>query len=54
MAGFRNWIKIQEMMGSVGSIVSCSDLKNKNFQIQGALSNLKCGKKEKTQKMRFN
>lgn len=35
------------MMGSVGSIVSCKDLNNKNFQIQGALSNLGCVKKRK-------
>lgn len=54
MSGFREWIKIEEMMGSVGSIVSCSDLKNKNFQVQGALSDMKCKKKEKTRKMRFN
>jgi hypothetical protein len=48
--GFKQWL---EMMGSVGSIVSCKDLRNKDFQIQGALSNLKCPKKEKTQKMSF-
>lgn len=42
------------MMGSVGSIVSCGDLKNGNFRVQGALSDLKCRKKEKTRKMRFN
>lgn len=55
MDGFRKWIsKIEEMTGSAGSIVSCGDLKNKDFQIQGALSDLKCRKKEKTSKMRFN
>lgn len=57
MKSFREWLggRIKnEMMGSVGSIVSCGDLKNKNFQIQGSLSNLKCGKKEKTLKMRLN
>jgi hypothetical protein len=57
MAAFADWIKnrkINEMMGSVGSIVSCRDLKNKNFQIQGSLSNMGCKKKEKTLKMRFN
>jgi hypothetical protein len=48
--GFRQWL---EVMGSVGAIVSCKDLKNPNFQIQGALSNLGCVKKEKTAKMRF-
>lgn len=36
---------IREMMGSVASIVSCKDLKNRNFQVQGALSNLKCGRR---------
>lgn len=35
------------MMGSVGSMVSCKDINNKNFQIQGALSNLGCGKRRK-------
>lgn len=34
------------MMGSVNSIVSCKDLNNKNFIVQGALSNLKCKKKK--------
>ena len=48
--GFKQWL---EMMGSVGAIVSCRDLKNPNFQIQGALSDMKCRKKEKTLKMRF-
>lgn len=57
MVGFSDWIKskkLDEMMGSVGLIVSCRDLKNRDFQIQGALSNLKCRKREKTKKMRFN
>lgn len=57
MRGFADWIKskkLNEMMGSVGSIVSCKDLKNKNFQIQGAMSDLNCRKKEKMRKMRFN
>lgn len=44
---FKEWMKIREMMGSVGSIVSCRDLKNKNFQVQGALSNLKCGRRKR-------
>lgn len=48
--GFKQWL---EMMGSVGAIVHCKDLKNQNFQIQGALSNLRCKKKEKVQKMSF-
>lgn len=43
---FKQWLA-NEMMGSVMSIVSCKDLKNKNFQIQGALSNLKCKKNKK-------
>jgi hypothetical protein len=47
---FKEWIKIREMMGSVGSIVSCKDLSNKNFQVQGALSNLKCRKRKKKKK----
>ena len=43
---------MKEMMGSVGSIVSCKDINNPNFQIQGALSNLDCGhKKRKGQKI---
>lgn len=47
--------KYLEMMGSVGSIVSCKDLSNPNFQIQGALSNLKCKRKNnKILKMKFN
>lgn len=45
--------KYLEMMGSVASIVSCKDLKNPNFQVQGSLSNLKCKKKEKLKKMNF-
>lgn len=48
---FIKWIKIKEMMGSVGSIVSCKDINNPNFQIQGALSNLGCGKKRKGKKI---
>ena len=55
---FAKWIEIREMMGSVGSIVSCRDLDNPNFQVQGALSNLGCGKKwskrNKILKMKFN
>lgn len=47
---FKKWL---EMMGSVGAIVTCKDLKNQNFQIQGALSNMKCKKKEKIKKMIF-
>lgn len=58
MKSFREWLGDRlrnEMMGSVGSIVSCKDLKNPNFQVQGAASNMKCGKKkEKMLKMRFN
>ena len=45
-------------MGSVNSIVSCKDLKNKNFQVQGALSNLNCKKQNKNrlkiQTMKFS
>jgi hypothetical protein len=52
---FKKWIKLKEMMGSVGSIVSCKDLNNPNFQVQGAVSNLKCkNKKDKILKMKFN
>lgn len=54
---FSNWIekrKIVEMMGSVGSIVSCKDLDNPNFQIQGALSNLKCKGKRNERKIKSN
>lgn len=43
---FKEWLK-NEMMGSVGSIVSCKDLNNPNFQIQGSLSNLGCRKHRK-------
>lgn len=35
------------MGGAVDSIVSCKDLNNPNFQVQGALSNLNCHKKKK-------
>ena len=42
-----------EMMGSVGYIVSCKDLKNPNFQVQGSLSNLGCNRKTKLLKMKF-
>lgn len=41
---FKQWL---EMGGAVDSIVSCKDLKNPNFQVQGALSNLNCHKKKK-------
>lgn len=53
---FLEFIKMKEMMGSVGSIVSCKDINNPNFQIQGALSNLRCGKKKdkKILTMKFN
>ena len=39
MKTFTEWL--QEMAG-VGSIVSCKDINNTNFQIQGSLSNLNC------------
>lgn len=51
---FSKWLEnklIKEMMGSVSSIVSCRDLKNPNFQVQGALSNLKCKKKKKKKRI---
>lgn len=51
MKTFRQFI---EMMGAVDSIVSCKDLKNPNFQVQGALSNLGCKRKNKILKMKFN
>lgn len=47
MLNFKDWL-LKEMMGSVGAIVGCKDLNNPNFQIQGALSNLKCKNKKKT------
>lgn len=50
---FSEWIKLREMMGSVGAIVSCKDCNNASFQIQGALCS-QCGKKNRTLKMRFN
>lgn len=57
MVGFIEWMKskkLNEMMGSVGSIVSCKDRKNKDFQIQGALSDHpECQKIPKMKKMRF-
>lgn len=50
---FKKWLL--EMGGVVDSIVSCKDLRNPNFQVQGALSNLNCKKKkDKTLKMQFN
>jgi hypothetical protein len=48
LEGFKEYI--YEMMGSVGSIVSCKDLNNPNFQIQGSLSNLDCKKSKKAKK----
>ena len=56
---FKDWleqIELSEMGGSVNAIVSCKDLNNPNFQVQGALSNLKCKKtkKPKILKMTFN
>jgi hypothetical protein len=46
---FSKFFKLKEMMGSVASIVSCDDLKNPDFQIQGSLSNLKCKKRKKNE-----
>lgn len=40
-------------MGSVSSIVRCKDLENKNFQVQGALSNLDCKKEKKKNKTKI-
>lgn len=42
---FQKWLKLKEM-ASFSSIVSCKDLKNPNFQVQGSLSNLDCGENE--------
>lgn len=55
MLKFKNWL-LKEMMGSVAAIVTCKDLNNPNFQIQGALSNLNCKgkKKQKVKTMKFN
>lgn len=50
----KNFKQFIEMMGAVDSIVSCKDLKNPNFQVQGALSNLGCKRKNKILKMKFN
>lgn len=44
---FKKWL--HESYG-VYSIVSCKDLKNPNFQIWGALSDLNCHKKKKKRK----
>jgi len=47
---FSEWLNkraVNEMMGSVGALVSCKDLDSKDFQIQGSLSNLKCKRKKK-------
>lgn len=55
MMRFADWLKyrlLNEMMGSVGSVVSCGDLKNKDFQVQGALSNLGCGRKKRKKRRR--
>jgi hypothetical protein len=45
--GFSEYVKLKETMGSVGSIVTCDDVNNPNFQIQGSLSNLNCKKRKK-------
>lgn len=54
---FKDWLKhrmLSEMMVSVGSIVSCKDLNNNDFQVQGSASNLGCKiKKNKILKMKF-
>jgi len=51
-----NRVKMDEMMGSVASIVSCKDLNSKDFQLQGSGSNLGCrrSKKNNVLKMKFN
>lgn len=54
MKKFKEWMEIREMMGSVGALVSCKDLKNKSFQVQGALSDRKCARKSRMLKMKFN
>lgn len=46
-SGFSEYVRLKEMMGSVGSIVTCDDINNPNFQIQGSLSNLKCKNRKK-------
>ena len=40
---FKEWLKIKESY----LIVTCKDLKNPNFQVQGALSDLNCKNKRK-------
>lgn len=49
MKTFQEWLV--EMAGT-GAIVSCKDLNNPNFQIQGSLSNLNC-KNKKTLKIPY-
>ena len=55
---FAEWLekrRIDEMMGSVASIVSCGDYDNPNFQVQGAVPE-RCRKKKKNKilYMKFN
>ena len=38
-------------MAGVGSIVSCKDMDNPNFNVWGAVSNLDCPKKKKKEKV---
>jgi len=59
MKTFTEWLKVKEgaendwsLMGSTDAIVTCKDLKNPNFQISGAMSDLKCGKKKKKKRRR--
>jgi hypothetical protein len=58
MGKFAEWLKsrkINEMMGSVSSIVSCKDMDSKDIQVQGSGSNLGCKKrKSKMLTMKFN
>lgn len=49
MKTFKEWLKLKEMAGT-GAIVGCGDRGNPDFQIWGAMSDLKCGKKVKKKK----
>jgi hypothetical protein len=44
--------KINEIAGTFG-IVSCKDKNNPNFQVWGAMSDLKCKRKKAPLKMKF-
>jgi len=43
---FKEWVKVKEMAGT-GAVVSCKDRGAKDYQIWGAMSDLKCNRKKK-------